>query len=159
MKGHRRILLTLTGLSGIPACSCIYLNKAGHQYSCGAMMGKHVGQHNDYRVFLNQMKGFPCSSVSKESACSAGDLGSLGREDPLEKEMATQFSILAWRIHGQRSLSGYIQSMASQESDMTEQLSPHAKLDERRKTAPQSWALQELSTFQFRLNNLVSPWG
>ena len=32
---------------------------------------------------------------------------SLGQEDPLEKEMATHSSILAWRIHGQRSLAGY----------------------------------------------------
>ena len=31
----------------------------------------------------------------------------LGREDPLEEEMATHSSILAWRIHGQRSLVGY----------------------------------------------------
>ena len=31
----------------------------------------------------------------------------LGREDPLEKEMATHASILAWRIHGQRDLAGY----------------------------------------------------
>ena len=29
---------------------------------------------------------------------------SLGEEDSLEKEMAIYFSILAWRIHGQRSL-------------------------------------------------------
>ena len=32
---------------------------------------------------------------------------SLGWEDPLEKEMATHFSILPWRIHGQRTLVGY----------------------------------------------------
>ena len=32
---------------------------------------------------------------------------SLGQEDPLEKGMATHSSILAWRIHGQRSLVGY----------------------------------------------------
>jgi len=33
------------------------------------------------------------------SACNAGDLGqSLGGEDPLEKEMATHFSTLAWKI-------------------------------------------------------------
>ena len=32
---------------------------------------------------------------------------SLGREDPLKKGTATHFSILAWRIHGQRSLVGY----------------------------------------------------
>ena len=32
---------------------------------------------------------------------------SLGQDDPLEKEMATHSSILAWEIHGQRSLVGY----------------------------------------------------
>ena len=37
--------------------------------------------------------------VSKESACNAGDLGSIpGREDPLKKGMATHSSILAWEI-------------------------------------------------------------
>ena len=39
--------------------------------------------------------GFPCSSVSKKSACSAGDPG---WEDPWEKRMATNSSILAWKI-------------------------------------------------------------
>ena len=35
----------------------------------------------------------------KESACQAGNTGStLGREDPLEKEMAAHSSILAWEI-------------------------------------------------------------
>ena len=35
----------------------------------------------------------------KESACNTGDLGLiLGQEDPLEKNMATHSSILAWRI-------------------------------------------------------------
>ena len=32
---------------------------------------------------------------------------SLGWEDPLEKKMATHFSILAWEIHGQGKLVGY----------------------------------------------------
>ena len=32
---------------------------------------------------------------------------SLGWEDPLKKGKATHSSILAWRIHGQRSLVGY----------------------------------------------------
>ena len=43
--------------------------------------------------------GFPGGSDGKESACTMGDLGlipGLGR--PLEKGMATHFSILAWRI-------------------------------------------------------------
>ena len=38
----------------------------------------------------------PDSSVGKESACNA--VQSLGWEDPLEEEMATHSSILAWRI-------------------------------------------------------------
>ena len=43
--------------------------------------------------------GFPSDSSSKESACNAGDLGSiLGQEDTLEKAMATHSSILAWII-------------------------------------------------------------
>ena len=32
---------------------------------------------------------------------------SLDWEDPLEEKMATHSSILAWVIHGQRSLAGY----------------------------------------------------
>ena len=32
---------------------------------------------------------------------------SLGPKDPLEKEMAIHLCILAWEIHGQRSLEGY----------------------------------------------------
>ena len=32
---------------------------------------------------------------------------SFGQEEPLEKEMATHSSILAWRFHEQRSLVGY----------------------------------------------------
>ena len=32
---------------------------------------------------------------------------SLGQEDPLEEEVATHSSVLAWEIHGQRSLAGY----------------------------------------------------
>ena len=31
----------------------------------------------------------------------------LAQEGPLEEGMATHSSILAWRIHGQRSLAGY----------------------------------------------------
>ena len=45
---------------------------------------------------------------NKASACSAGDTRwSLGREDPLEKEMAAHSRILVWEIRGQRSLADY----------------------------------------------------
>ena len=44
------------------------------------------------------------------ASAHAGDIRdvvwSLGREDPLEKEMVTLSSILAWKIFGQRSLAG-----------------------------------------------------
>jgi len=43
--------------------------------------------------------GFPGGSNSEESACNAGDPSwSLDQEDPLQKEMATYSSILAWKI-------------------------------------------------------------
>ena len=44
---------------------------------------------------------------------------SLGWKDLLEKGMATHSSILAWRIHGQRSLEGY-NPRGHKESDTTE---------------------------------------
>ena len=44
---------------------------------------------------------------------------SLGQEDPLEKGMATHFSILAWRISWTEEPGG-LQSMGHKESDTTE---------------------------------------
>ena len=44
---------------------------------------------------------------------------SLGREDPLEEEMATRFSILVWKFHGQRSLVDY-SPRSCKESDPTD---------------------------------------
>ena len=46
---------------------------------------------------------------------------SLGREDPLEKEMATHSSLLAWRIPWTEEPGG-LQSMRSAESPTTERL-------------------------------------
>ena len=55
--------------------------------------------------------------VVKNPPANAGDvrdMGSiLGREDPLEKEMATQSSILAWRIPWTEEPGG-LQSTGSQ---------------------------------------------
>jgi len=63
--------------------------------------------------------GFPGSSISKETAGGAGDpVQSLGQEDALEKEMATHSSILAWRTPWTGEPGG-LQSMVSQELDMT----------------------------------------
>ena len=49
---------------------------------------------------------------------------SLGREDPLEKKMATHSSILAWRIPWMEELDG-LQSTGRKESDTTERIHFH----------------------------------
>ena len=48
---------------------------------------------------------------------------SLGQEDPLEKEMATHSSILAWRISCTEE-PDMLQSTGLQQLDTTEQLTP-----------------------------------
>ena len=42
-------------------------------------------------------QGFPGGSVIKNLPADAGDSGDVSREDPLEEEMATHSSIVAWR--------------------------------------------------------------
>ena len=62
----------------------------------------------------------PLPSQKVEFGCSAGDqVRSLGGEDPLEKERATQSSICAWRIPWTEEPGG-LQSMGGKESDITE---------------------------------------
>ena len=58
--------------------------------------------------------GFPGGSVAKNlPAMQETQVQSLGREDPLEKGMATHFSMLAWRIPSTQEI-GKLQSMGSQ---------------------------------------------
>ena len=58
--------------------------------------------------------GFLGGSDGKQSACTAGDLGLiLGCEDPLEEDMATHSSMLAWRIPWTEE-PGQLQPMGSQ---------------------------------------------
>ena len=60
------------------------------------------------------IKGFPGGSDGKESAWNAEDsVRSLGQEDPLEKRMATQSIIFAWRIPWTEE-PGKLRSMESQ---------------------------------------------
>ena len=68
---------------------------------------------------------FPAGSDNKESACNAGDLGSipgLGRSPGGGHGSSLQYSCLE-NPHGQRSLAGY-SPWGCKESDMTERLSP-----------------------------------
>ena len=57
-------------------------------------------------------------SVKNLPAMQETWVGFLGREDPLEKEMAIHSSILAWRIPWTEEPGG-LQPMGSQESDTT----------------------------------------
>ena len=58
---------------------------------------------------VNMGKGFPGGSAVKNLPAHAGAGGSsLSREDPLEEEMATHSSIIAWKIlQTERSLLDY----------------------------------------------------
>ena len=56
-------------------------------------------------IYTAIFKGLPWWLSGKESCFNAGDAGlipgpgrSLGQEDPLEEDMATHSSILAWRV-------------------------------------------------------------
>ena len=53
---------------------------------------------------------------------------SLGWEDPLEEGMATQSSVLAWRIPWTEEPGG-LQSWGHKESDTTEQLRMHTQYE------------------------------
>ena len=65
---------------GVERRQCLE-TKTGHKW---ILFGELLLQKREHR------------SVGKSSACNAGDLGSVpGREDPLEKGMATHSSILA----------------------------------------------------------------
>ena len=81
------------------------------------------------KLYSKRCGDFPCSSVGKESTGNAGDLPSMqetwvrfvGREDPLEKAMATHSTVLAWKIPWIEEPGG-LQSMGSPESDPSWQL-------------------------------------
>ena len=66
---------------------------------------------------LNKLKnscGLPIAQMVKNlPAMQEIQVSSLGQEDPLEKEMATHSSILAWRIPWTEG-PGWLQSIGSQ---------------------------------------------
>ena len=76
------------------------------------MLGEVSQQQKDKYVIL------VAQTLKRLPAMRETWVRSLGREDPLEKEMATHSSILAWRIPWTEEPGG-LQSMGSQESDMT----------------------------------------
>ena len=88
------------------------------------MSTSQVTDENNKIVYLEiGYVGFPGSSNGKESACNAGDQGSIpgiSREDPLEKGMATHSSTLAWKIPRTEGLAG-CSPWGLTGSDMTEE--------------------------------------
>ena len=61
-------------------------------------------------------RGFPGGSVVKNPSANARDqISAVGREDPLEEELATHSSILAWGIPWTEEPGG-LQSTRSQKS-------------------------------------------
>ena len=74
-------------------------------------------------LFYNFFGDFPGGSDGKASACNAGDLQSrsLDWEDPLEKDMATHSSTLAWKILWTEE-PGRLQSTGSQRVEHDERL-------------------------------------
>ena len=76
-------------------------------------MDQNPNQNKFLKVALRNW-GFPGDSDGKESACNVGDrIPSLGREDLLEKGLATYSSVLAWRILWAEE-PGRLQSTGSQ---------------------------------------------
>ena len=87
-------------------------NRVGHDWSDLAA----AAADQSYGASLMSVKNLP---AMQETTCNAGDLGSIsGSGRPLEKEIATHSSILAWEIP-RTGEPGGLQSMGLQESIMT----------------------------------------
>ena len=77
------------------------------------------------RLWINNpFLSLVAQSVKNLPAMQETQVQFLDQEDPLEKEMTTHSSILAWRIPWTEE-PGRLQSMGSQGSDTTEQLNHH----------------------------------
>ena len=69
--------------------------------------------------YVKYYMGFPGGSAVKNPLANAGDVALIfGWEDPLEKEIATHSSILAWEIPRTEAPGG-LQSMGSERVDTT----------------------------------------
>ena len=71
-----------------------------------------------YQTLLLCNRGPSWWLSGKRICLSAGDVGSIPGEEPLEKEMTTPSRILAWEIPRTEEL-GRLQTMGSQELDTT----------------------------------------
>ena len=82
-------------------------------------LGQFPGEGKGYLLQLVNLMGFPSNSDGKASASMQETwFQSLGQKDPLEKEMATHSSVLAWRISWTEEPGG-LQSIGSQRATNT----------------------------------------
>ena len=83
---------------------------------------EHLCSHLFMPEFIDLGLGFSHSSVGTDSACNAGDPGSIpGSGRSLEEGLATHSNIFAGKSHGQWNLADY-SPWDRKESDMTERL-------------------------------------
>ena len=119
------------GIRGILAgrfkVACIIWRSKGSRVTEKAIITSHSLYEESKKMiqmnlFIKQKYVALLVAQGVESACSAGDLGSvLGGEDPLKKGMAIHSSSLTWRIPWSEKASGYSPS-GHKESDTTEGL-------------------------------------
>ena len=77
-----------------------------------------------FSLTIDDWASLIAQSVNHLPAMQETWVQALSQEDPLEKEMATYSSILAWRIPWMEE-PGRLQSIVLQESDTTQQLNHH----------------------------------
>ena len=94
-------------------CACVSLPPLSPSYHSMSSQNARLDSSH-YTATSHQLLGFPVAQTVKNlSATQETRVRSLGQENPLEKEMATHSSILAWRIPRTEE-PGWLQSMGSQ---------------------------------------------
>ena len=89
------LLDTIEQWNSLTMCPCVYRHGWFKGFPHSSVDKKSAMQETP----VWRPMGLPGGSDGKESACNVWDLGwSSGWEDPLEEDMATHSSILAWRM-------------------------------------------------------------
>ena len=92
---------------------------------CGSYHSQYEREFHQKRYLIFNYNHLPPTSQSRR--CKETQVWTLGWEDPLEKEMAINSSVLAWEIPWTED-PGRLQSMESKESDRTEHTYTHTHL-------------------------------
>ena len=93
-----------------------FLDSRAQFNSCGAWVYLLFSTWSS--LVAQSVKNLPAMQGTRLPAAQEKWVQSLGQEDPLEKEMATHSSILAWKIPCADG-SWWVESVGLQESDMT----------------------------------------